>query len=297
MQIVMETKLPLKLFRKGKVRDVYEYNDMLLIIATDRISAFDVIMPNGIPSKGEILNTLSAFWFELTKDIVKNHVITTDTKEIIRMIPELKGTEEILTGRSMLVKKTKLIKIECVVRGYLAGSGWKEYNAKGSICGFNLPSGLRESQRLPFSIFTPSTKADEGHDMNISEAEMLEIIGEKIGSEIKEKSLKLYEKARAYAGEKGIIIADTKFEFGILNDEIILIDEIFTPDSSRFWSEDTYTPGRSQDSFDKQYVRDYLESLNWDKNPPAPVLPEEVVKNTRKKYIEAYEKLTGRKFA
>ena len=293
----METKLPLKLFRKGKVRDVYEYNDMLLIIATDRISAFDVIMPNGIPSKGEILNTLSAFWFELTKDIVKNHVITTDTKEIIRMIPELKGTEEILTGRSMLVKKTKLIKIECVVRGYLAGSGWKEYNAKGSICGFNLPSGLRESQRLPFSIFTPSTKADEGHDMNISEAEMLEIIGEKIGSEIKEKSLKLYEKARAYAGEKGIIIADTKFEFGILNDEIILIDEIFTPDSSRFWSEDTYTPGRSQDSFDKQYVRDYLESLNWDKNPPAPVLPEEVVKNTRKKYIEAYEKLTGRKFA
>jgi len=296
VQIVMETKLPVKLFRKGKVRDVYDLDDYLLIVATDRISAFDVIMPNGIPSKGQILNMISAFWFSLTKDIVANHVVTTDVNEIVAKFPVLKGSEEILFGRTLLAKKTQLIKIECVVRGYLAGSGWKEYKEKGSICGRKMPEGLKESQRIPFPIFTPSTKADEGHDMNISEQEMMNVVGEKIGNEIKEESLIVYEKAREYAEKKGIIIADTKFEFGMLDGKIILIDEILTPDSSRFWSQKNYVPGRSQDSFDKQYVRDYLESLIWDKTPPAPPLPDEIVRRTREKYVEAYEIITGKKF-
>jgi len=295
-EVVLQTQLPLKLFKKGKVRDVYEADDMLLIVATDRISAFDVVLPNGIPHKGRVLNMLAKFWFGFTKEIIANHVITTESVEIVSQINVLKEYEGMLKNRATLAKKTRPLAVECVVRGYLAGSGWKEYQEKGSICGIKLPEGLKESQRIPFPIFTPATKADTGHDMNISEEKMVEIVGEKIGQEIKEKSLKIYETTCEYAEERGIIIADTKFEFGLCNDEVILIDEILTPDSSRFWPKDDYVPGKPQDSFDKQYVRDYLESIKWNKKPPAPVLPEEVVKKTTEKYIEAYRRIIGEDF-
>jgi len=302
-EVVLQTQLPLKLFKKGKVRDVYEANDppllqggepMLLVVATDRISAFDVVLPNGIPNKGRVLNMLSAFWFNFTKEIIPNHIITTEDTEIISRLNTLKGYEETLKNRATLAKKTKPIGVECVVRGYLAGSGWKEYQEKGSVCGIKLPEGLKESQRIPFPIFTPATKADTGHDMNISEEKMMESVGEKIGEEIKEKSLKIYESAREYAEERGIIIADTKFEFGLFNDEVILIDEILTPDSSRFWPKDSYVPAQPQNSFDKQFVRDYLESIKWDKKPPAPALPDEVIKKTTEKYLEAYRRIAGK---
>jgi len=293
-EIVLQTHLPLKLFKKGKVRDVYETDDMLLIVATDRISAFDVVLPNGIPHKGRVLNMLSIFWFDFTKEIIPNHVLTTEVREIISVTGLPVEYEEMLRNRAMLAKKTKPIGVECVVRGYLAGSGWKEYQEKGSICGIKLPEDLRESQRIPFPIFTPSTKAETGHDINITEEKMTEMVGEKIGQEIKEKTLKIYESACEYAEERGIIIADTKFEFGIYNNEALLIDEILTPDSSRFWSKDNYIPGQPQNSFDKQFVRDYLESIKWNKQPPAPVLPEEVVKKTTEKYIEAYKRITGK---
>lgn len=296
MQIVLQTQLPLKLFKRGKVRDVYEVNDMLLIVATDRISAFDVVMPNGVPHKGRILNMLSAFWFNFTKKIIPNHVVTTEVKEIISKTGLLQEYEEMLKNRTMLTKKTKPIGVECVVRGYLAGSGWKEYREKNSICGIKLPQGLKESARIPFPIFTPSTKAETGHDVNITEEKMMELVGEKIGREIKEKSLKIYEYCCEYAEQRGIIIADTKFEFGIDNEKVILIDEILTPDSSRFWSKDNYAPGRSQDSFDKQYLRDWLENIKWNKQPPAPILPEEIVKKTTEKYLEAYRKIIGKDF-
>lgn len=294
MEVITETKLPLKLFKKGKVRDVYEVGDMLLIVATDRISAFDIVLPGGIPDKGKVLNMLSAFWFDFTKGIIPNHVITTDVSEIISKVKALEEYKKILEGRAMLVKKTTPIAVECVVRGYLAGSGWKEYREKGSICGIGLPAGLKESQRIPFPLFTPSTKAQTGHDINITEEKMMKMVGEKTGSIIKEKSLKIYELACEYAEQRGIIIADTKFEFGFDNTDIVLIDEILTPDSSRFWSRDTYVPGRSQDSFDKQFVRDWLESIKWNKEPPAPLLPEEVVRKTREKYLEAYRRITDK---
>jgi len=280
----------LKLLKRGKVRDVYDLEDKLLIVATDRISCFDVVLPTAIPYKGEILTRLSVFWFEFTKDIIPNHLISADIKDYPS---PLKKYEQVLRGRSMLVKKTEPLPIECVVRGYLSGSGWKEYREKGSVCGVKLPEGLKESDKLPEPIFTPATKEEKGHDINVSESYLRERFGEVLISKIKEISLALYRKASLYSEEKGIIIADTKFEFGLLEEELILIDEVLTPDSSRFWPKDDYSPGGPQPSFDKQFVRDYLETLNWDKTPPVPELPENVVNKTIQKYKEALFRLTG----
>ncbi|GAG95600.1 unnamed protein product, partial [marine sediment metagenome] len=273
-------------FRKGKVRDIYQIGGNLLIIATDRISAFDVVMPNGIPDKGKILTALSNFWFDFTKDIIKNHVITTDIDSIVSRDERLKKYKSQLDGRSMLVKKTLPIPIECVVRGYLSGSGWKEYKKTHSISGISLPEGLLESEKLPQPIFTPATKAVSGHDENITADKAKAISSEDIFNFISKKSLSLYKKCADYALSKGIIIADTKFEFGKIDDEIILIDEIFTPDSSRFWPKDGYSPGKPQLSFDKQFVRDYLQTLDWDKTPPAPELPKDIVSKTQQKYYQ-----------
>lgn len=282
----------LTLFKKGKVRDIYDLGDKLLLIATDRISAFDVVLPNGIPDKGKVLTQLSAFWFEYTKAIIPNHLIATDVTDF----PEVtKKYQQLLTERAMLVKKSRGVEIECVVRGYLAGSGWKEYQKSGTVCGIQLPKGLVESSKLPEPIFTPSTKASTGHDINISEPEMINIVGQDLGKMLKEKSLAIYATAAKFAESRGIIISDTKFEFGILDNQLILIDEVLTPDSSRFWQQDEYSPGQSQKSFDKQFVRDYLETLDWDKTPPGPVLPEEVVNKTSEKYREAYQRLVGKK--
>lgn len=289
--LVLETKIPeLKLFKRGKVRDVYEIEDKLLVIATDRISAFDVVFPNAIPNKGKILNQISAFWFKYLEDIIPNHLITTD---VGRMPPILHKYRQILEGRSMLVQKTQPLPIEAVVRGYLAGSGLKEYKKKGSICGIKLPENLQESSKLPEPIFTPSTKVETGHDENISEEKASEIVGEDTFKKAKEFSLTIYKKIADYALSCGIIFADTKFEFGLYNNEIILIDEVGTPDSSRFWSLKDYQPGKPQPSFDKQYVRDYLESIGWEKKPPAPILPDEIVTGTSAKYLEAYNLLVG----
>ncbi len=290
--IIQETKLPnLKLFSKGKVRDVYDLNDKILIVATDRISAFDVIMPNGIPDKGKILTQMSSFWFLYTNDIVQNHFLSSD---IDNFPAELQIEVKILKYRSMLVKKTWPLEVECIVRGYLAGSGWKEYKENGTICKIPLPRNLKESSKLPEPVFTPSTKATSGHDINISISEVENMLGKEVTGNLIEKSLALYQKAYKKAHNAGIIIADTKFEFGILNDELVLIDEIFTPDSSRFWPRDDYEEGRSQKSFDKQYIRDYLETLDWNKKPPAPLLPEEIVFNTRSKYLDAFRLVTGK---
>ncbi|RKY35188.1 MAG: phosphoribosylaminoimidazolesuccinocarboxamide synthase [Candidatus Omnitrophota bacterium] len=280
----------LKLLKRGKVRDVYDLEDKLLIVATDRISCFDVVLPTAIPYKGEILTRLSVFWFEFTKDITSNHLISADIEDYP---PQLKKYEQVLRGRSMLVRKTKSLPIECVVRGYLSGSGWREYREKGSICGVKLPEGLKESDKLPEPIFTPATKEEKGHDINVSESYLIERFGEALVSKIKEISLTVYREASLYSEEKGIIIADTKFEFGFWGDELILIDEALTPDSSRFWPKDNYSPGSPQPSFDKQFVRDYLETLNWDKTPPAPELPEDIVNKTTQKYKEALFRLTG----
>lgn len=292
MAVILETRLPLKLRGRGKVRDVYDLGDELLIVVSDRISAFDVVLPNGIPRKGEVLNKLSAYWFDRTRDIVKNHMIAYNVAEYPK---ELKAYREVLTGRSMLVKKTEPLPVECVVRGYLSGSGWKEYKKSGQICGIKLPKGLVESDRLPKPIFTPTTKAEAGHDLNLT----YEVVEEKVGGEtaarIRDYTLKIYEKAQDAMEPKGIILADTKFEFGLLNGQIIFIDEALTPDSSRFWPQDKYKPGGPQPSYDKQYVRDYLEGIKWNKEPPAPKLPEDVVRETSKKYVEAYEKITGKK--
>ena len=282
------------LLKKGKVRNIYDLGDELLFVTTDRISAFDVIMPNGIPSKGRVLNMLSVFWFEFTKDIIENHMITADPDEMVSTARELLPYKEMLAERSMLVKKAEPIMTECVVRGYISGSAWKDYKKTGMVCGIKLPEGLKESQKLADPIFTPSTKADEGHDLNISEEETKQIVGEDVFEFLKEKSLAIYKKASEYAESKGVIIADTKFEFGKIGDNIILMDEALTPDSSRFWPKNDYKPGRTQESFDKQFVRDYLETLNWDKTPPGPELPEDIILKTSEKYKEAYKILTGK---
>lgn len=297
----------LKKFISGKVRDVYDLDDELLIIATDRISAFDVIMPTGIPDKGKVLTQISLFWFDLTKDAVENHLITANTDAIIAKLVTM-GVEDsvelrnIIDGRSMIVKKTECFPVECIVRGYLSGSAWKEYKAllKDSTAstvnlnGIELPRDLKESDKLAETIFTPSTKAQSGHDINISQAQMIEILGESDAKALISKSLALYETAADYARSKGIIIADTKFEFGKLGDKIIVIDEVLTPDSSRFWDVDTYKPGGAQPSFDKQFVRDWLISIDFNKEPPGPVLPDDVVNQTSEKYHEAYKRITGK---
>jgi phosphoribosylaminoimidazole-succinocarboxamide synthase len=280
----------LKLFRKGKVRDVYDLGDRLLIVSSDRISCFDVVLPCGIPYKGEVLTAISRFWFGFTKDIIPNHFITSDFNKYPK---EFEKYESDLNGRSMLVVKSKPLPVECIVRGYLSGSGWKEYQKSGSVCGIKLPQGLRESDKLPEIIFTPSTKADSGHDQNVNREYVEDLIGKKTAGDIARVSIAIYKKASEYALSKGIIIADTKFEFGVQNDKVILIDEVLTPDSSRFWPADEYAPGRPQASFDKQFVRDYLESLDWNKTPPAPGLPEEIISKTTEKYLEAYRRLTG----
>ena len=277
-------------FANGKVRDVYDLGDRLLIIATDRISAFDVVMPNGIPGKGKILTEMSLFWFEQTADLVRHHLISADVEEYPAEVQEYRDQ---LEGRSMLVVKADRVDIECVARGYLTGSGWKDYGNTGAVCGIPLPEGLEESARLEPPIFTPATKADTGHDENISFEQMCEVVDPDLAGKLKTLTLDIYASARAFAENKDIIIADTKFEFGLLDGEIILIDEILSPDSSRFWDQETYASGRSQDSFDKQFVRDYLETLDWDKTPPAPELPENIVVNTLAKYREARDRLLG----
>lgn len=289
---VSETIIPnLTLVHRGKVRDVYELeNNKLLLVATDRISAFDCILPNPIPAKGVILTQLSAFWFGKLNDLTRNHLITANFDEM----PEIIRENEELKGRSSLVKKTKVFPVECVVRGYLEGSGWKDYQATGEICGHKLPENLKQCDRLPEPIFTPATKAATGHDENISEAECAEIIGAENTEKLKNLTLEIYKTASEYALSRGIIIADTKFEFGTdENGNILLIDEALTPDSSRFWSAENYSPGKAQASFDKQFVREYLESLIWDKTPPAPELPEEIIQATRERYLKAFELLTG----
>lgn len=284
-------KLPL--FIKGKVRNVYDLGDKLLIVVTDRISAFDVIFSELIPNKGAVLNSISAFWFDYTKDVIGNHVITTNVDEY----PEgLSAFKEELQGRSMLVKKIDMVPAECIVRGYLEGSGLKEYNETGCICGIKLPAGLKQADKLPEPIFTPSTKESEGHDINVSFEGLCNKVGTEMAQKLRDASINLYLKASKHAESKGLILADTKFEFGVYNGELVVGDEVCTPDSSRFWAMDEYEPGRAQKSFDKQYLREYLETLTWDKQPPAPKLPEEVIKKTEAKYIEAYERITGKKF-
>jgi len=290
--VVLSVDLPpLKLFKRGKVRDLYHLDGRLLMVATDRISAFDVVLPEGIPYKGRVLTAMSEFWFNFTRDIIPNHLITTSVSALPAC---LSGYQSILKGRAMLVKKARRINIECVVRGYLTGSGWREYQKNGSVCGIKLSEGLRESEELPEPIFTPATKASSGHDINITKEQMTDLVGEELAHQLKSISVLLYKKAAEYAESRGIIIADTKFEFGIDGKEIILIDEVLTPDSSRFWAKDEYQPGVAQRSFDKQYVRDYLESLNWNKEPPAPHLPEEVIRKTSEKYQEAYKRIMGK---
>jgi phosphoribosylaminoimidazole-succinocarboxamide synthase len=277
---------------RGKVRDIYDLGDQLLIVATDRMSAFDVVMPNPIPDKGRILTQLSKFWFDLTKEIVSNHVITTEVRNYPKACEPF---QEMLKDRSMLVTKTEVLPVECVVRGYLSGSGWEEYQKTGEVCGIRLPKGLVESTQLDEPIFTPATKAEMGlHDENITFERVEKIIGSDLAQRIKSLSMAVYQKARDLAEQRGILIADTKMEFGIKDKELILIDELLTPDSSRFWPKAEYQPGGPQKSFDKQYLRDYLLSIRWDKRPPAPQLPEEIVRKTREKYLEAYERLVGK---
>ena len=286
---VRETNFPdIPLFARGKVRDVYDLGNNLLIIATDRVSAFDVVMPTPIPGRGVILTQMSLFWFKLMDDIVTNHVVTADVSQYPNRLQ--KYADE-LEGRSMIVRKANRIDIECVVRGYLAGSGWKDYKKTGAVCGHALPSGLVESSRLPEPIFTPATKADSGHDENISVDKAAEIVGKDVIGELERLSITLYERGRSYADSRGIIIADTKFEFGWIDNRLSLIDEVLSPDSSRFWPKDSYEQGRSQESFDKQYVRDYLETLDWNKTAPGPELPDEIVERTLAKYQEAYDRL------
>ena len=292
--IVMRTDIEgVKPPSRGKVRDIYDLGDRLLLVASDRISAFDVVLPEGVPGKGRVLNTISEYWFGQTADIVPNHLISTDVDDYPA---EFRKYREVLEGRSMLVRKTRPLPVECIVRGYVAGSGWKEYRSSGSICGIPLPPGLLESSRLDAPIFTPSTKAEAGtHDENISFERAAGLLGRELAEKVRGVSIALYSRARDIAEKKGIIIADTKFEFGIdeKSGELVLIDEALTPDSSRFWPMDEYRPGGPQKSFDKQFVRDYLESLDWDKKPPAPSLPPDVVRRTSEKYKEALERLTG----
>ena len=291
-QPVYETDFPtLTLLQKGKVRDIYDLGDHLLMVATDRISAFDVVMPNPVPGKGDILTRISLFWFEIMQSLVPNHVVTSRVEEY----PDIcRPYDTILQGRSMLVKKARPLTVECIVRGYLSGSGWASYQDTGTLCGIRLPEGLKESEKLPEPIFTPSTKADVGaHDINIDFDETVKKLGKRQAEKVRDLSLAIYRKGADIAAEKGIIIADTKFEFGYYDDDVILIDELLTPDSSRFWPQASYRPGCSQQSYDKQYLRDYLISINWDKTPPPPELPEDVIENTRKKYLEALRALVG----
>ncbi len=290
--MILQTNIPGFPVRRGKVRDVYDLGDRLLLVASDRLSAFDVVMPNGIPFKGEVLTRISQFWFGFIKG-VRHHLI----EVIEQKAPAgLQAYLDQLAGRAMLVKKTKVLPIECVVRGYITGSGWKEYQKTQSVCGIKLPAGLRQCDKLPEPIFTPATKAAEGHDENISFERACELTDRKIMETVRERSISVYTQAADYARQRGAIIADTKFEWGFDDGHLILIDEVLTPDSSRFWPADQYEPGHDQPSFDKQFVRNYLETLNWNKTPPGPTLPEDVVQGTARKYIEAYERLTGHKF-
>ncbi|HPY31183.1 MAG TPA: phosphoribosylaminoimidazolesuccinocarboxamide synthase [Verrucomicrobiota bacterium] len=290
---ILQLELPgLRKLKSGKVREVFDLGDRLLFVATDRISAFDVIMPNGIPRKGEVLTQISHFWFARVAPFQPHHLLAGADDPLPA---ELQPFAAQLARRSMIVKKARPLAIECVVRGYLAGSGWKEYQQSQTVCGIKLPAGLQESSELPAPIFTPATKAESGHDENISFADAARRVGADLAEQARAASLRIYTEARAYARQRGIIIADTKFEFGLFDGQLILIDEVLTPDSSRFWPADQYTPGRSQPSFDKQFVRDYLETLDWNKTPPGPVLPPEVVAKTSATYLEAYERLTGNK--
>ncbi len=294
MQTPTQTSIDLpgiKKLRSGKVREVFDLGDNLLFVVTDRISAFDVILPDPIPKKGAVLNQISAFWFQRFADI-KNHFVTADFKAFPK---ELQPFRQQLAGRSMIVRKTKPLPVECVVRGYLAGSGWKEYQASQSVCGIKLPAGLQLASKLPEPIFTPATKAEHGHDENIDMTECARILGQEMADRVKQLSLDVYSRGRDHAAKHGIIVADTKFEFGTVNDELLLIDECLTPDSSRFWPADQYAVGKSPPSFDKQFVRDYLETLDWDKTPPAPRLPGDVIARTAAKYVEAFQELTGQK--
>jgi phosphoribosylaminoimidazole-succinocarboxamide synthase len=292
-QTVLQLELPgIKKLKSGKVREVFDLGDSLLFVASDRISAFDVIMPNGIPRKGEVLTQLSYFWFAQTQSFQPNQLLSRADDPLPKNLQPFAAQ---IGRRSMIVKKCQPLAIECVVRGYLAGSGWKEYQKTQTVCGIKLPLGLKESSELPEPIFTPATKAETGHDENISFEEAKKIVGDEIAEQARASSLKIYKSAREYARQRGIIIADTKFEFGLDNGKLILIDEVLTPDSSRFWPADQYVPGKGQPSFDKQFVRDYLETLDWDKNPPGPKLPDDVVAKSTAKYLEAYEKITGQK--
>ena len=289
--VVINTDMPdVGIPRRGKVRDIYDLGEHLLLVVTDRVSAFDVVLPNGIPGKGKVLTAISLFWFKMMEDIVRNHIIAIDVKDFPQ---KLRKYADMLQGRSLLVKKAKVVPVECIVRGYLSGSGWKSYQKDSTVCGIKLPSGMLESAKIGQPVFTPSTKAETGHDINISFDEVKEIIGESTAMKLKDLTLKIYERARDHAEKKGIIIADTKMEFGIFNNEIIIIDEILTPDSSRFWGIKDYAPGRSQDSFDKQIVRDYLLTLDWDQTPPGPELPDDIVKKTSARYHEILRILTG----
>ncbi len=295
---ILQLDLPgIKKLKSGKVREVFDLGDRLLFVATDRISAFDVIMPNGIPRKGEVLTQISCFWFAQTESFQPNHLISRpgDTFGVPALAGLPDDLKRKLARRSMIVKKAKPLAIECVVRGYLAGSGWKEYQKSQTVCGIKLPPGLKESSELPEPIFTPATKAETGHDENISFERAKRIVGDDMAGQARAASLRIYNFARDYAHQRGIIIADTKFEFGLDNGKLILIDEVLTPDSSRFWPVDQYAPGKGQPSFDKQFVRDYLETLDWDKTPPGPKLPDDIVAKTTAKYLEAYERLTGKK--
>ena len=289
--VMLQSEIPGLTPRRGKVRDVYDLGDVLLFIATDRISAFDYVLPNGIPRKGEVLTRLSRFWFDRLG--VENHLLSDDPGSV--QLPA--GTDiRALQARTMVVKKTSVIPIECVARGYLSGSGWKEYQKSGTVCGIRLPAGLQESSRLPEPVFTPATKAETGHDENITFERTVELIGKSLAEELRELTLKIYAKGCEHAASRGIIIADTKFEFGLLDGKVILIDEVMTPDSSRFWPADAWQPGRGQASFDKQFVRDWLETSGWDKNSPPPTLPDDVVQKTSARYIEAWERITGLPF-
>jgi phosphoribosylaminoimidazole-succinocarboxamide synthase len=289
--VVLQTAIPGVPVRRGKVRDVYDLGDRLLLVSTDRISAFDWVLPTGIPDKGRILTQLSAFWFDLLKE--PNHLLSTDVTAM-DLPPGADKAE--LAGRSSLVRKAKVVPIECVVRGYLAGSGWKEYRTSGTVCGIRLSPGLLESSQLPQPIFTPATKAETGHDENVSFERTVEVVGRETAEELRRRSIALFARGAEFARQRGIIIADTKFEWGVVDGQLILIDELLTPDSSRFWPADQYQPGRGQPSFDKQFVRDWLESTSWDKNSTPPALPEDVVRKTREKYVEAYQRITGRQF-
>ncbi len=290
-EVLLKFDMPdLQFLRRGKVRDIYEVDDCLLLIASDRVSAFDVVLPNGIPGKGKILTQISLYWFNQMQDVIRNHIVATDVKDYPSVCHKYADQ---LEGRSMLVKKARPMPVECIVRGYLSGSGWKEYKKSGTVCSIRLPDGLVESSKLPEPIFTPSTKAEEGHDINISFDEMVKIVGHDMGERLKEVSLKVYTKARDLAEKKGIIIADTKFEFGMFQDELILIDEILTPDSSRFWSAANYQPGKGQDSYDKQIVRDYLLTLDWDQTYPGPALPGDVIEKAVARYQEIFGIITG----